>query len=77
MDPLIGVLIGYVAGVLISFAAGCDAIVRMGRAGVTVTSWREALRWIFGTPNEYAPKNEPGLVTRLIQRLKGSKEIEP
>lgn len=45
-EPLVYMFAGYVVGVVLGLLAGWDALLRAGRAGVHVTSRREAARWL-------------------------------
>jgi len=51
-DPIVYAYMGYLVGVALGLLAGLDAVVRVCRAGVRVTSRREAARWLLGFPVE-------------------------
>ena len=47
IDPLVFLFVGYVVGVALGLLAGVDALLRAGRAGARVTTWRRAASWWF------------------------------
>ncbi|MFH2110981.1 MAG: hypothetical protein ABIJ47_06955 [Candidatus Bathyarchaeota archaeon] len=51
-DPLVFLFVGYVVGVVLGLLAGWDALLRAGKAGVIVTTRRDAARWLLGNPGE-------------------------
>ena len=76
-DPyVLAFLGGYLLGIVMAMGIGMDALLRVSHFKVHVTTKREAWKWLIGTPDEYAPKDQPGPVTRLIQWLRGTREAE-